>query len=63
MYKIGCMCAECQYAGKTELPYMICCRNPDADNYGTRLFVAFDGCDSGAVEIVELINIFKRMEI
>lgn len=54
MDKTGCMCAECQYAGKTERPYIICCRNPAADDYGMRLFAAFDGCDFGAVEIVEL---------
>lgn len=46
----GCMCMECRYAKKTEDESIIKCDNFIADDYGMKLNLDFDGCDSGEVE-------------
>ena len=46
----GCMCAECRYAKKTEDAEIIKCGNLFADDYGMKLYLAFDSCDFGEVE-------------
>lgn len=49
---MGCMCAECRFAKKTDDPNLVLCDNWESEYYGSEMDDRGDSCDFGEVDMI-----------